>query len=35
MAKQESSDTILRKTFFATMIGAVLFISAVSIFVLA
>ena len=35
MAKQESSDTILRKTFFATMIGAVLFIGAVSIFVLA
>lgn len=35
MAKQESADTILRKTFFATMIGAVLFAAAVSIFVLA
>ena len=35
MAKQESPDTILRKTFIATMIGAVLFIGAVAIFVLA
>lgn len=34
MAKEESADTILRKTFYATMLGAVLFIAAVLIFVL-
>lgn len=34
MAKEESADTILRKTFYATMLGAVLFIGAVIIFVL-
>jgi hypothetical protein len=34
MAKEESADTILRKTFYATMVGAVLFIGAVLVFVL-
>jgi hypothetical protein len=35
MASEDSSDTILRKTFYATMIGAVLFAAAVTVFVLA
>ncbi len=34
MAKEESADTILKKTFYACMIGTVLFCGAVAIFVL-
>lgn len=34
MAKEESPDTILKKTFYASIIGTVLFCGAVLLFVL-
>jgi len=34
MAKEESPETILKKTFYASMIGVVLFSGAVLLFVL-
>jgi len=34
MAKEESAETILNKTFYASMIGVVLFSGAVVLFVL-